>query len=278
MDPPPSNRPEKALLATCGLVRWPLDRTSWSAPGGPIRTLAVIRIGLLGVVTSVPIGLGAGPFVADESRAPVVSVIDPTDPLSDLPGEPTLPTLALPAGVADERTLPPLAPLALPPSAPAEPPPRWATAWDGETPASLPAKAYELSKQDPDAYREWLLSTLPAGSRVTRKWALVTAYCPCAACCDERTGITATGRRTDVHPYGVAADFRRLKRGTRLHVPGYLTRSTVGGVWEVDDTGGAMRDSHTRGVLHLDVRFISHWWAERWGTRKMWVYVVESPE
>ena len=25
---------------------------------------------------------------------------------------------------------------------------------------------------------------------------------------------------TDVHPYGIAADFRRLRRGTKLHVPG----------------------------------------------------------
>lgn len=231
---------------------------------------------MLGVVTSVPIGLGAGPFVADERTVAGTSVIDPTDPASDLPGEPTLPTLALPAGMADDRTLPTLPPMALPASVPVEPTPRWAMAWHGVTPASEPAKAYELAKQDPDAYREWLLSTLPAGVRVTRKWALVTAYCPCAACCDQQTNTTATGRRTEVHPYGIAADWRQLKRGTRLHVPGYLTRSTVGGVYEVDDTGGAMRRSHARGVLHLDVRFISHTWAERWGTRRMWVYVVEE--
>jgi 3D (Asp-Asp-Asp) domain-containing protein len=158
-----------------------------------------------------------------------------------------------------------------------EPMPRWLLAWDGETPASLPSRAAAFSAKDSDAYADWLRSTLPEGCSVRRQWALVTAYCPCAICCDERTGRTATGRLTDVHPYGIAADWRVMRRGTKLHVPGYLTESTVGGVWEIDDTGGALRRSRARGVLHLDVRFVAHGWAERWGTRRMSVYVVDGP-
>jgi 3D (Asp-Asp-Asp) domain-containing protein len=157
------------------------------------------------------------------------------------------------------------------------PQPRWLTAWKGETPATQPRAAAAFNKQDPTAYEEWLLATLPSGCRVRREWATVTAYCPCAICCDERTGRTATGKLTDIHPYGIASDWRLLRRGTKLHVPGYMTTSTVGGVWEVDDTGGAMRRSRSRGVLHLDVRFMSHDYAERWGTRRMWVYVVTGP-
>ncbi|MBA2479653.1 MAG: 3D domain-containing protein [Planctomycetes bacterium] len=160
---------------------------------------------------------------------------------------------------------------------PAMPLARWMTVWNGETPASDPRSAFAFNKQDPTAYEEWLLSRLPVGCAIRREWALVTAYCPCAICCDERTGRTATGKLTDIHPYGIATDFRSLRRGTKLHVPGYMTTSIVGGVWEVDDTGGALRRSRARGVLHLDVRFMSHEWAERWGVRHMWVYVVKGP-
>ncbi len=155
--------------------------------------------------------------------------------------------------------------------------PRWKTAWQGETPASAPRQAAAFNKQDPTAYEAWLQSTLPAGCTVRREWATVTAYCPCEVCCDARTGRTAAGKLTDIHPYGIAADWSLLRRGTKLHVPGYMASTAVGGVFEVDDTGGAMRRSHARGVLHLDVRFMSHAYAERWGTRRMWVYVVKGP-
>ncbi len=209
------------------------------------------------------------------------------DPASDLPmWDPNIHSdIALEQPLADPAMQP--SPQSLPSNGPAlladllptvpAPMPSWLATWDGRSPATHPSLAADLSKQSPDAYADWLRSILPEGCTVRRQWAMVTAYCPCAICCDERTGRTATGRRTDIHPYGVASDFNLLRRGTKLHVPGYLTESTVGGIWPVDDTGGALRRSHARGVLHIDVRFVSHDWAERWGTRKMWIYVVSGP-
>jgi 3D (Asp-Asp-Asp) domain-containing protein len=204
-------------------------------------------------------------------------VVDPTDPSSDLAAETTLPTLAEPAGsAAEQRFIRPQV-LADVFQVPDTPVPSWVKIWRGSTPVTQPSRAWELSRTDAEAYADWLRSTLPAGCTVRREWATVTAYCPCAICCDERTGVTAAGRNTNLHPYGIAADWSLLRRGTKVHVPGYLTESNVGGIWPVDDTGGALRRSHDHGVLHLDVRYASHWWAQRWGTRRMVVYIVNGP-
>lgn len=156
--------------------------------------------------------------------------------------------------------------------------PAYQGAWHGDTPSTRPDLALAFSQAQPEAYAQWLADQLPRGSHLRRVRATVTAYCPCAICCLQRTERTATGRSTNIYPYGIAADWRQLAPGTQVHVPGYLTESTIGGVWEVDDTGGALRRStETHGILHLDVRFMSHTWAERWGTRRQWVYLVELP-
>ena len=151
-------------------------------------------------------------------------------------------------------------------------------AWQGETPRTRPDLAAAFSTTHPDAYGDWLLSELPRGSHITRMWATVTAYCPCEICCARKTKRTANGRDTDIYPYGIATDWHQLPLGSHLHVPGYLTESTIGGVWDVDDTGGALRRSRTQGILHIDVRFQQHQWAKRWGSRQMWIYLVEGPE
>jgi hypothetical protein len=39
----------------------------------------------------------------------------------------------------------------------------------------------------------------------------------------------------------------------------------------VDDTGGAMRQSAKQGIVHFDLRFITHAEARRWGVRHLYV-------
>lgn len=117
-----------------------------------------------------------------------------------------------------------------------------------------------------------------------RVWALVTAYCPCRVCCGrDSPGITATGRnvvmvRTMEHHWGIAADWRRLPPGTRVVVPGYTPSVYFppGHAWEVDDTGRAMIRSGNRGVVHVDVRFIHHRSAVKWGRRWMWITIIKE--
>jgi 3D (Asp-Asp-Asp) domain-containing protein len=100
-------------------------------------------------------------------------------------------------------------------------------------------------------------------------WArvLTTGYCPCWRCCGlSADGITAINRRIREYPHGIAADSQLVPYRTSLSVPGY-------GIANVDDTGGAMRQDARRGRLHLDLRFVSHDQAARWGRRWMWIAV-----
>lgn len=73
-----------------------------------------------------------------------------------------------------------------------------------------------------------------------------TAYVPVPEQCNEDPEHTATMTKAKL-TYGIAADPRALPYGTVLRVPGY-------GQFSVDDTGGAMRQSWQRGVVHLDLR------------------------
>lgn len=103
----------------------------------------------------------------------------------------------------------------------------------------------------------------PEGSAWIR--VLTTGYCPCAICCGEDAdGITARGRRVDRHPFGIASDPGLVTPWLTLDIPGY-------GRAIVDDTGGAMRQSARRGVVHLDLRFTTHAEARRWGRRHLWI-------
>lgn len=98
--------------------------------------------------------------------------------------------------------------------------------------------------------------------------AVVTAYTPSIEGGGAGTGKTAIGIRTDESPYGVAADPRRIPYGAWVYVPGYREEPEKGGPWwPVDDTGGAMRQSADRGVLHIDLRMKNVWSARQWGTR-----------
>jgi len=88
---------------------------------------------------------------------------------------------------------------------------------------------------------------------------LVTAYCPCRKCCGRYTdGKTACGHT--IHANGsrfVAADTRVLPFGTRVSVPGYHQGAAV----PVLDRGKRIRD------MRLDVFFLSHHQARRWGAK-----------
>ena len=92
-----------------------------------------------------------------------------------------------------------------------------------------------------------------------------TGYCPCGKCCGkDADGQTAIGRQVDRYPHGIATEPRIIPYRTWLNIPGY-------GEFMVDDTGGAMRQSAKRHVVHLDLRFKTHMQARKWGVRWMWV-------
>ena len=73
------------------------------------------------------------------------------------------------------------------------------------------------------------------------------------------------------HPYGIASASSMIpyRAGLMLMVPGY-------GYAMVDDTGGGMRQSAERGIVHLDLRFEDHHVARKWGRRWMWIAVPED--
>lgn len=103
-----------------------------------------------------------------------------------------------------------------------------------------------------------------------RTWVLTlaTAYCPCERCCGvwAKNPFTSIGRDLASHPYGIAADHGLLPPLTVLDVPGY-------GVGTVDDTGSAMRRSATEGVVHIDLRFLTHEEALKWGRQWVWIAI-----
>ena len=109
----------------------------------------------------------------------------------------------------------------------------------------------------------------PPAVRTRKIRMCVTAYCPCAKCCGRHSdGKTASGR--SIHTNGsrfVAADTRLLPFGTRLSVPGYYSAAPV----SVLDRGGRIKGRR------LDVFFLSHARAKRWGTRRLDVTVYEAP-
>ncbi len=92
-----------------------------------------------------------------------------------------------------------------------------------------------------------------------------TGYCPCEICCPGSSdGRTAINRPVATFPFGIATDRKLVPYRTLVDVPGY-------GLAMVDDTGGAMRQSAARGVVHFDLRFITHAQAKSWGVRSLYV-------
>lgn len=99
----------------------------------------------------------------------------------------------------------------------------------------------------------------PRRRRVRVVWMSVTAYCPCRKCCGRYTdGRTACGHkiRADGAKF-VAADTRILPFGTEVGVPGYHQARPV----PVLDRGRRIKG------MRLDVFFLSHERARRWGTK-----------
>jgi 3D (Asp-Asp-Asp) domain-containing protein len=95
--------------------------------------------------------------------------------------------------------------------------------------------------------------------------------------------LTATGVATGRVPYGVATDPQSLPYGTRIWIPpetGYLPETfPVERVFTVDDTGSIpRRRTRQTGTLHLDLRYKSVESAQRFGTRRAWVFVIEESE
>lgn len=97
----------------------------------------------------------------------------------------------------------------------------------------------------------------------------VTAYCAdCRICngkwADGRTALNDDARKCD----GVAAAPKLIPYRTKLLIPGV-------GVKEVDDTGGAMRQAAKKGIYHIDVRFLDHAEARRFGVRWLDVTILD---
>ena len=94
---------------------------------------------------------------------------------------------------------------------------------------------------------------------------LVTAYCPCKKCCGKFSdNVTASGKSVySNRSMFVAADTRLLKFGTMLSVPGYYGARAV----PVLDRGSSIRG------YRLDVFFLSHRQARKWGKRYLDVKV-----
>lgn len=94
---------------------------------------------------------------------------------------------------------------------------------------------------------------------------LVTAYCPCEKCCGQYAAYGKTSKGRDAwKTFGVAADPKVLPYGKKLRIPGI-------GIREVDDTGGAMRQSTKKGICHIDTRFHNHQEALNFG--RQWLNV-----
>jgi 3D (Asp-Asp-Asp) domain-containing protein len=142
-----------------------------------------------------------------------------------------------------------------------------------------------LDEQEPSE------ETSSRGPRGRWVWARVTAYTHHYASCGKRPsdpgyGITSTGVNVlsgdPNDAYGIAADPRAVPYGTRIYVPGYY-ESLLNNqnfvpteMIDVDDTGGALRNSWSRErIIHLDVRYRTETAARNWGVRWMQVFIYD---
>lgn len=107
-----------------------------------------------------------------------------------------------------------------------------------------------------------------------------TAYCPCKICCGIRAaGRTADNTQTNEYPYGVAVAFpKQIPFRTPIRIPvghGYLDQqSPEHRYWYVDDTGGRLkREQEEKGITRIDLRFVQHSSAVRFGRRRITIFV-----
>ncbi len=106
---------------------------------------------------------------------------------------------------------------------------------------------------------------------------VATAYCPCRICCGVRAvGLTADGTDVREWPYGIAVDPCQIDYGTPIIVPrgeGYLDRRSDR-IFYADDTGGIIRrKTRSTGTIHIDLRFKTHWSAERYGKKTITIFI-----
>lgn len=125
-----------------------------------------------------------------------------------------------------------------------------------------------------------LLAATPAAGEWVPLTVNASGYCPGPCCCGSRAaGITADDTKVREVPYGVASDPLSLPYGTVLWIgldSGYLERSRSSDEqrqFRVDDTGGYLRTQTRRtGIVHIDLRFRTHWSAKRFGRKTLTVY------
>ncbi len=142
---------------------------------------------------------------------------------------------------------------------------RWMAPVPVEAPAALVAAealpAWMVAPPTPTIELGPLEPVIHHAAPLAHDWmtvvALVTAYTPgVESCGDSADGRTSTNRSTDTHPYGIAADGAVLPPGSLIKVPEYMDVSFPDRAWEVDDTGGAMRqDFRKHYIVHLDLRY-----------------------
>lgn len=109
--------------------------------------------------------------------------------------------------------------------------------------------------------------------KVRRVWARVTACSPYDSDADIEY-YTQNGYEGST--YNIAADMRQFKKGTKIRVDGYMDVSYPGKFWNVDSKGGpVIRDSADDGIVHIDVKFATRYSAVKWGSRMMWIEVID---
>jgi 3D (Asp-Asp-Asp) domain-containing protein len=136
-----------------------------------------------------------------------------------------------------------------------------------------------------------LACAFQAHAEIRGKWvyALVTAYTPWDKIDSGsiyQDGFTSTMVNTSSNDpndiYGIAADPNAIPYGTKIYVPGYWeslmnnkvsvpTRMTT-----VDDTGGMMRRSWSKGIIHIDIRYRTTKSALQWGRKWMYIFIYEE--
>ena len=90
---------------------------------------------------------------------------------------------------------------------------------------------------------------------------MLTAYCPCSACCGKSDGITATGT-TATQGRTIAVDPRVIPYGTEVIINGHT--------YIAEDCGGSINGNR------IDVYFDSHSEALQFGVQYADVYIVRS--
>jgi 3D (Asp-Asp-Asp) domain-containing protein len=109
--------------------------------------------------------------------------------------------------------------------------------------------------------------------KIRKVWARVTACSPY----DSDSDIEYYNRNGyEGATYNIAADMRQFKKGTKIRVEGYMDVSYPNKFWNVDSKGGpVIRDSVDDGVIHIDVKFATRYSAAKWGSKMMWIEVID---